>query len=360
MNQSILYARDVRTTGYKLAIQSKSPGGDVPGGMVKEYVSHPVRRAWPDSSQAAICLPIKPDPRVHWEVDPRQWVCVDDYGAVAGDNKDDTAAFQKAIDAAAAAGKTTVYIRGVGLKEPNWYSIDGDVEVRGSVRHIIGLGWGRILSGKSGGRFVVAEDAAPFVKFQNIDAFGGKPVVVENRSRSRTMLVESCGVDVVGDGQGDIFVTDCSAGGVELRKAGQSLWARHLNPEGSREGGLVRNNGGALWVMGTKSEGNGGIRYSTRDGGRTEVFGMFQYTSVSIAKDDVRPLFQTVDASLCVMGLREICHSGNAYGVKASEVRRGAERTLTNKTESGWTGWALYSGWRDPNAPNIATQPAGQ
>jgi hypothetical protein len=342
-NNAVLYARNVRTAGFKMALESTTPGGSVAAPEIKEYSSHPVKRLFSDAPDHAIALPIKPEPVMPWEANPANWVCVSDFGAVAGDNKDDTQAFQKAIDAAAAAGKTTVYVRGIGGPDPNWYTITGDVRVHGSVRQIMGLGFGRLVASKSGGRFSVGDDAAPMVKFQNLDSFGGTPVTLENRSANRTMLVESCGVTILGAGSGDIFVTDCPAHAY-LTKPGQKLWARHLNAEGQVEGGLVHNAGGDLWILGTKSE-NKGLRYRTSAGGRTEIFGAFQYSNVAVEPDDTRAMFEVDNGSLCVMGLREICHIGKPYVVKARERRGSESRELTVKTEGGWPGWALFSAW---------------
>jgi hypothetical protein len=261
--------------------------------------------------------------------------------AIAGDDKDDTAAIQKAVDAAAAANKTTVYLRGTGGPDPNWYNVEGEVRIHGSVRHVLGLGVGRVLGGKTG-RFVVTDDSARAVKFQNLDSFGGPPVRLENRSTSRTMVAESCGVTILGTGRGDIFATDCPARG-DLRTAGQKMWARHLNPEGNDDVGLVRNAGADLWVMGVKCEGSG-VRFKTSAGGRTEVFGMFLYDPGNLQKNDQRPIFDIDNASMCVMGLREICFGGSTYPVKVRERRGDETRTLKNDKEAGWIGWPLYSG----------------
>ena len=188
----------------------------------------------------------------------------------------DTEAIQKAIDAAAASGKTTVFFRGVSGGDPNWYTLNGEVKVHGSVRHILALGFGRILGNKGPGKFVITDDSAPVVKFQHLQAFGGGPPVVENRSASRTLVVESCDMQVLGTGRGDIFVTDCSCH-VDLRQLGQKCWARQLNPEGTSDTGLVRNAGADLWVLGAKFEG-AGVRFRTSSGGQTEVLGIFSMT----------------------------------------------------------------------------------
>lgn len=301
-----------------------------------EYSSHPTRRLF-EAPEKALHLAVKREPRPKWETDPEKWLCANDFGAVPGDNKDDTEAFQKAIDAAAKARKTVVYLRGIGGGDPNWYTLDGEVRVHGSVRRVMGLGFGRVL-GK--GRFVVTDQSAPAVLFQNLDAFGGPPITLENRSAKRAMLVESSGVRVLGTGAGDIFVTDCPAG-VELTRPGQKLWARHLNPEGDSDTGLVHNAGGEAWILGMKCEGRG-VRARTSAGGKTEIFGMFNYGSPN-EENDLRPLFDVEDAQFSLLGLREL-NFGHTATIKVRERRGGETRTLGKDKEGGWIGWSMYSG----------------
>ena len=341
LNKSVLYARNVQTRGYKLALQGERPEANVAGPNIAEYASHPVKRLF-DAPAHPQPLPIKREPDFPWENDPKKWLCANDYGAIPGDNQDDTAALQKAIDTAAASGKTVVYLRGIGGGDPNWYNVNGEVHVHGSVRYLLGLGFGRVL-GEKGGRFVVDDRSAPLVKFQNLDAFGGPPVLLENRSATRTMLVESCGVTILGAGTGDIFATDCPSR-VELRHPGQKMWARQLNPEGTDDIGLVRNEGGDLWDLGLKCEG-AGVRIRTAQGGRTEVFGAFLYDPGDLKEEDMRPLFDVIDGSFQVYGLREISFGGVTYPIKVRE-RRGTDlRTLSKANEGGWIGWAVYAGW---------------
>jgi hypothetical protein len=286
-------------------------------------------------------LPIKREPVVPWETNKRNWVCANDFGAVYGDDKDDTAAIQKAIDTAAALGKTVVYLRGIGGRDPNWYNLEGEVHVRGTVRHIIGLGFGRIVGN---GKFIIDDRSAPIVKFENIQAFGGRPPVVENRSKNRTVVLENCDLKVLGTGKGDIFVTNCPSH-VEIRSKGQSLWARQLNPEGDSDVGLVINSGGNLWILGMKSEGRG-VRIRTENGGRTEVFGVFMY-GFGTPPEDNRPLFDIDNAQMCVMGIREIAFNAPTYNVKVRERRGDETREFRLKPgEHGWIGWSLFSGWQ--------------
>ncbi len=342
VNRGVLYARDIRTEGFATAIKSTSPAGDAAGPAVKEYLSHKVVRLFEDSPASALCLPIKPEPSVPWETEAAKWECVNDHGAVAGDRQDDTAAIQNAIDAAAKAGKTTVYLRGIGGPDPNWYTLRGTVRVHGSVRHVLGLGFGRVL-GQDGGAIVVGDDAAPVVKFQNLDSFGGPGVALINRSRGRTMVVESCGAVIIGDGGGDVFVTDCPSR-LHLRKPGQKAWVRQLNPEGNGgEEGLVSNHGGDLWVMWSKSEGPGGVRFRATGGGRTEILGGFHYEG-GATRDAADPMFVIENSAVSIMGIREISHVGGLYPLKVRETRGEVTRTLGADRAPGWIGWALYSG----------------
>jgi len=341
-NTSVLYARDVIATGFRQVLQSTTPGGSVTGGRLDEYLSHPAVKLFPDSPDRALRLPVASEPAFAWETNLANWICVNDHGAVAGDNQDDTVAIQKAVDAAAAAGQTVVYLRGTGGGDPNWYTLDGEVHVHGSVRHVIGLGFGRVIGGPTG-RFIVDDTSAPVVKFQHLQAFGGRPPAVENRSKDRTLFIESCDLRVVGNGRGDIFVTDCPSG-IELRSPRQRLWARQLNPEGDSDAGLVRNHGGQLWALGVKHEGRG-MRWLTDQGGRTEILGLFNY-GPGIATNDFRPAFDVNRAAFSAAGVREISF-GNTYPVKVRE-RRGDE--TREEKGGGWIGWALYSGWTAPTS----------
>ncbi len=314
-NQGVLYARDVT--------MNRAP-------QPEQLV--PARKTL--GGGESTLLPIRPEPVVPWETNPRKWVCIDDFGARANDNDDDTPAFQRAIDEAARRGATTVYLRGCGGPEPNWHVLRGTVRVHGSVRRVMGLGWGRIL-GIEGGGFVVDDTSAPVVQFMNIDSFGGPPPTLTNRSKKRALVVESCGVSVIGEGAGPIFMTNCPAQ-VNLKTPGQSLWARQLNPEGASDDGLVKNNGGKLWALGVKCEGKG-IRFSTKNNGRTEIYGAFMYSSHD-TESDKRSMFEVTGASLSVFGLREISFTQICFPVKIKTP----EKTITSQDEGGWIGWSRY------------------
>ncbi len=343
LNKGKLYARNVEVMGFAKAIESSGSNGACEGLTVPEFSSSKVRKLWDDAPDAALKLPIKREPEVPWEHDHTKWLCVDDHGAKAGDNKDDTDAIEQAFAAAAKEGKTIVYFRGIGGSDPNWYELKRSLRVPAPVRLVIGLGFGRVL-GKDGGGFIVDDASAPVVKFQNLDSFGGPPITLTNAAAKNVLFAESSGVKVVGDGEGDIFITDCPAG-VHLKKKGQHCWARHLNPEGTSDNGLVQNDGGVLWCLGVKHEGQG-VRFATRAGGKTEILGVFNYGGTKDEKDP-RPSFIVEDASFSLAGIREIAFDQHTALNKVRETRSGETRTLDKEAPGagGWIGWSLFSGW---------------
>lgn len=139
-----------------------------------------------------------------------------------------------------------------------------------------------------------------------------------------TKVVEGCGVTVEGDGAGPIFVTNAPAA-VHLKRPGQSCWARHLNPEGTSDTGLVTNNGGKLWIVGTKSEVKG-RRFVVENKGQTVVFGAYEYTTDTVEADDLRPMFLADNAELFAAPVFEVCFHGKPYNVKAEERRSAGSR----------------------------------
>jgi hypothetical protein len=315
-NRGVIYARDYTVNGKPqvelLAPARKSLGQSAPANP----------------------LPIRPEPRVPWDTNPKKWLCVNDFGAKAGDNQDDTEAFEKAFAEAHRRGASTVYLRGIGGGDPNWYNLKKAIVIPRPVRRVIGLGFGRIL-GEDGGGFVIDDSSSAAVQFLNIDSFGGPPITLTSRAQKNALLVESCGVKVIGDGAGPIFLTNCPAS-VDLRVPGQSLWARQLNPEGQSDDGLVKSNGGNLWALGVKCEGKG-IRFATKNGARTEIYGAFMYTAHD-TESDKRPMFLVEGASLSVFGLREISFTNICFPVKIKTP----EKTITSQDEGGWIGWSRY------------------
>jgi uncharacterized repeat protein (TIGR02543 family) len=365
-NRGTLYAKNVTSTGHSRIItsQDSDPGhastGNVNAASTAEYTSSPADKLFSNSTLGTIGLPIKREPIVPWETDLSKWVCANDYGVDTGGVEDnDAPALQAAIDAAAAAGKTVVYLRGVGGAEPNWHYITSDVRVHGSVRMLIGLGWARMIGS---GKIYIDETSANVVEFRHIQAFGATAPAAENRSTTKTLYTQSCDMKIIGSGGGDIFLTDC-ASRVDLNTPGQSMWARQLNPEGDSDSPLILNHGANLWALGMKCEGRG-IRVKTETGGVTDMFGMFNYHQ-GLDLGDNRPAFDIDNASLSVTGIRELTFGARPYYTKFREKRGTDERVLQYLYG---TNWPLYTGWNDStvnpppaslNKPVVASSTAG-
>lgn len=324
-NQGKLYLRDIQTRDFESALRNDASDAGVDTPEIEEFSSVPVLTLHENTPTTSPRLPIKREPR-EWEADPEKWLCANDFGIVYGDGKDDSEGFQAAMDEAARHGATTVYFRGVRSGPRNWYNLEKEVRVHGSVRHVIGLGFGRILGDGDDGGFVVSDSSSAVVAFRHIDSMGGTTIRITNRSAHSTLYVESCGVVIDGDGRGDIFVTNVATR-LRLLKEGQSCWARSLNIEGTDPEGLAVNNGGNLWVMGTKSEG-ASYRFVTRNGGVTEVFGGYEYATHAIEKDDRRPMFWSKDSTLFAAGIFEVSFQGKPYVVKLRDTRLGIDREL--------------------------------
>ncbi len=338
-NTGVLYARNLTANGYAKAIESSTEGGNPSDQAIAEYSSHRLRKVHDDAPTSSLQLPIKQPPTVPWENDSAKWLCIDEYRANGSDGADDSDAIEKAIQTAAKEGKTTVYFRGCGGPEPNWFNVSRPIVVPAPIRRIMGLGWARLLADRPSAGFVVDNSSSQFVHFQNIDAFGGPPASIVNRSSDRTIIVESCGVHIEGQGLGDIFVLDCPSL-LSLKNPGQKCWARQLNPEGTSDTGLVENNGGTLWCLGVKHEGRG-IRFATRNRGQTEILGLFNYGG-NPEEMDMRPSFVVDRSRFSLAAIREIAFDSHTYYNKVQENEDDETRVLDKSNEGGWIGWSLY------------------
>jgi len=343
--KGFLHVQRLATPGFAIAIAA--PGAvTVKGPTVAEYSAHETVRLDPAGPTAALAMKPQPEPLVAWENDLTKWVCANDHGADAGDEDDDGPAIQKAIDAAAASGATTVYLRGGRGRDPNWYYLKSDVRVHGSVRRIIGLGFIRLLGGaladprfpENLAKFTVADDptGAPVVAFEHLQVFSPWPSFgVENRSRERTVVCRTFGGTLIARPGSRSFMTN-AVGHLFLEKDAQ-VFARHYNTENPPKVVNVntRNDGGRLWVLGLKTEA-AGTKVLTRNGGVSELLGVLIYNTAGV-KDDV-PCLAVEDASLSCAAFREVCFTGAWWRVPVLERLAGQERKLPKKD---WLTWSL-------------------
>ncbi len=269
-----LFARNIVTSGYHSAIMQE--GRAIPGDTISEYASEPIARLFSDAD-TSLNLPVEETPDVPWDAENNfeHWVNVGDFGAIPDDARDDAAAVQRAIDEANRKGKTTVYF------PFGRYIFTETVRVWGSVRRIIGMG--ALLRIKNP---LMSAKGPVFRLEQGQDVVVFERFIVRPHERGRQFdLIEHAAANTVvfkyGHGRGGFYRNVVTGGRAffedwtsYLRITGpQQIWARQWNPE-TPTGPLTRavNNGGRLWVLLMKTEGDG-VYIENKGGGRVEVLG---------------------------------------------------------------------------------------
>lgn len=332
-----IFLRDVVTSGYARLLHAATsfdvalPSAD----SVGEWVSHPVFRLTP-GSEGSLRLPVKETPDVPWDV-PATWRSVARFAPTRLDYKDLkgrtrtaedwTDAFQRAIDS----GATTVY-----FPKDREYGLFGEVRVRGNVRRIIAMeAVFRTPAGAPRGRIVVDDGASEVVVLERFDPLYASIELIH--AAPRTLVYRnSCGMNLqTRPGAGDLFLVDVAPehpwpdrGDIPaiLRIDHSAVWARQFNPEGN-QGLKILNQGGTLWALGVKTEGDSTCLKTTA-GGRSEVLGAFIYANSGRPK---QPLFVTEDADLTVTYCESVLRAASFTNVLV-EVRGGTTNILaTNK-----------------------------
>lgn len=309
INGGVLFARNIATYGYAQSIQSNVDNtADVTGMTVREYSSHGVDKTFESNTEHSLNLPIQYHP-LTYDPNPANWVSVADYGAIPGDGVDDTIAIQSAIDAAAAAGQTTLYFPGISSPGTDDYTLNGNVSVHGSISHVLGFSPTRIL-GEGGFRLVDETGATDVVQFQG---FNFTQISYDNAS-TRTMVLNNLTGEVNATGPGHIFINSV-AGRLRISHPEAQVWARQLNTEKADDFNIV-NDGGTLWLLGHKTE-QGGIKSQTLNGGKTEILGAYIY---ALGQGDFSTVYQVIDADASFAGLRERTNTAK-YANFVQEVR---------------------------------------
>lgn len=286
-DKAAIFVRNLTTTGYKNAVRNEGGHRQSPGGAaIVEWFSHPPVSAWEKSPPHSLGLPIKETPFVPWD-EPGDWISVGQFAPKRTEiwdargrkrkAEDWTDAIQQAIDS----GKTTIYF-------PKDVQFVGDVHVRGKARRFIGLEneFGRLNQGT----WIIEDGEAPVVVFERFD-WTSTPVKIRHTSQ-RTLSVKNIvgGEWLLERGAGEVFFSDVCTD--KIRIAGNNVWARQLNTEGSNETKIV-NDGGNLWILGLKTEGES-TQIESRGGAKTEVLGAFVYANSGRAK---QPCFVVTDSS---------------------------------------------------------------
>lgn len=170
-----LYARDITCSGYSAVIR-QAGNNAVASSFTGEWRSHGEYSLSPSCGRS-LNLPIRetPDPETS-SYDPSTRRSLRSHGANPGadpnwDNNDDTAALQSALDAAAAEGRTTVYLP---WTRGGKYRVSSALIVPRGVRRLVGL-WSRI---EPSGALVNTGTTTPLPIFRVADGDASTPPLI--------------------------------------------------------------------------------------------------------------------------------------------------------------------------------------
>lgn len=344
-----IFARNVKTSGYKMAIDgSRGSGRSETGPEVAEFSSKPPMMLFPSPGKS-LNLPVRETPEVPWD-DPATWVSVQKWAPKEVEVEDSsyqsnvkslaeatkgskpvkvkfwdwTDAIQSAIDS----GATTIYFPPTP-REKN-YAIAGTIHVRGKVRRIIGLenSWANLYRGRQhgGGEWIIEDGAGP-VTIERFDMSYASPLFRVNTKRD-VVFASMLAARIEVAENANVFVEDACF--TMRMKRGAHVWVRQFNSEYTDESrhfigddenkrppnpgappesaGNV-NDGGVLWVLGIKTEGAGTI-ISTLNGAQTEVLGALIYSNHTGMPD--KKMFIVENASLS-FGVKEQVSRGEPF-----------------------------------------------
>lgn len=330
-----IYARNVTSPGYRniLSSNARKARKNIKGSKINQHTTRPIISKFP-SPKKSLQLPIKDFPKITWD-NPNKWANVEDFGAIAGDGKDDTTAFQAAIDS----GATTVFVPRTGI-----FTINGSLRLRGNLRRFIGTtGW---LNGKGE---IVADNGTQSTLIVEDFFIAHKSKLKWKNLTNRTVVYRSMSnFDLESNATGDVFIDDVVMGKLRLLNSQQSIWARQLNIE-SRSHTNIINNGAKLWILGLKTEG-GKTKIDTLGGGLTELLGGLIYAAGRQKATD--PLFRIKNASASFAGVAEAFFDKDTYKIWVEETRGNRTKKLMRQkipartTTNGQT-LILYTGFGD-------------
>ncbi len=321
--QGALLLLDVEIGDYATGVEAG--GQRVPIGRIGELtLGGGVYRLWP-GERSAIDLPFADEPTPAHEP-PEKWVNVLSFRQ-PGHGNDLAPALQAAIDS----GARTIYLPANGN-----YRLGRTVELRGEVRHVIGLR----NELKNTPAFAEQDPAAPLIRFTQQDA--GRTVFLDGLEvpqlthASPATLVIRDGV-LAGlrgelpaghDRVGDLFASNVMGFGMKLDRP-QRVYIRQFNPENHDAGPDVDLSGPGLQLacLGFKTEYKS-QKLRVSDGASAGVFGAFIYPIGKGIPAD-RPIFEVVDAHLAVSFGTSIYQA--AHQVMVQEARSGEVRRLSVK-----------------------------
>ncbi len=328
-----IFLRNLRAGGYATAMGGLySPGWGSPPIVsektVDEYCSHPPVVSPGNPSLRSLNFTVEDTPEIPWESDLSRWVHPGEYGAAGDGSTDDSAAIQAAMDS----GKPVVFF------QPGPYVINAPIRIPASVRQVNFL-FADFIAGPDlrqqtgAGMFRVCGESSTPLLMEDLFSFEcncGEHYLVEHAS-TRTLILrdmhsQACAMYRNSVPGGTVFLENVASTTGVLDDTydqplfvftGQNAWCRQLDPEYSTD--KVINDGGRLFVLGFKTEGEG-IAFTTCRGGASEILGgilLFGGNS-------------NIPAALCDNS--ELSFVASTYGTTKNHLFKVAVREIRGKT----------------------------
>lgn len=356
LNAAGLFARNVTTSGYPLAVENRAgTKQNASGPQIVEFVSHETLTLFPGASHS-LNLPVKETPQVPWEA-PEKWVSVKKFGPPKtielipqkGGPRRQVADWSEPLQRAIDSGATTIYFpnqqggspgnvasedRAATQSAP--YGFYRPVRLRGKVQRIIGCeaDFAKLVSNNEVPTdyqpelrpvFILEDGDAPAVIVERFSSWF-LPIRFEQRS-SRSLVISSLSFyDLeTQPGSGDVFLDDVRSKTIQVR--GSKLWGRQVNIEGQNEPRLLCD-GGDVWILGLKTENDATVGL-VRNKGRMEIVGGFNYGN----KNYINPktLFVNEGSSLSLTTGGSVTKNGRPFDILVRETRGDETRLLTHK-----------------------------
>lgn len=324
------YGRNVAQTGYVATM--KDGATQVTQNPLVEYTNTTKYFTQFNDPWGSLKLEIKNAPEF-FETDTTKWVCtLDHLEARNAEYPIPRASLKKAMEFAAANGKSTVYIPHNSQQSP--YPIfNGPVVVPPQVKNI--RGFSSFISPPQGGRThldITGSTTEPLI----IEGVNFSEVTIHCQS-NRPVVLKHCQVDsIINDpGCGDLFIEDMDA--VVYLANPQKVWLRQYNPERLKASdtlAYLKNrivvNGAQVWILGLKSEGAGNI-ITANNGAQVEMLGTLLYPV-----DQFNDAMKAIPAFICNESCMSLMYDLHAYSSNQTwyttdvvETRDGVKKSLT-------------------------------
>ncbi|RMD82525.1 MAG: hypothetical protein D6820_03570, partial [Lentisphaerae bacterium] len=328
-----LLARNVKTTGYGVAIRQLEKGRlvkTVAGGLIVEHLHGRLFRALSKNSRT-LNLPVAETPE-YVDPNPDHWLNVAALGAGGSDRKDDTPAIQRAIDA----GKPVVYF------PAGDYLAKSPIVVRGNVRKLVFFS-SRLRAARKGQVLLRFENADHPVIVERLKLWGGGRIV--NAAGGPVVLKHVTGPaagQLITEGRGRTWFFEDICTTKHVFPEGTTVFARQFNTEPSPpEPGFIAD-GATVWILGLKTEWGNTIGVM-KNHAKVEILGGLVLPAQGFRGDRNCPFFINENSSFTA-SWNEMTFGSGTYRNVVRETRGDQTRTLPASRKGTQHAYSLYVG----------------